>query len=105
MKIKFDKKYLQELYETGATTDKKHRFQPDIVKRYQVRIGMLEDAEKIEELFAVHSLHYEVLKGDKAGLSSIRVNDRYRIEFTVTDNGAEPLVNVCNILELSNHYK
>jgi hypothetical protein len=25
MEIKFDKKYLQELYEIGATTDKKHR--------------------------------------------------------------------------------
>ena len=29
----------------------------------------------------------------------------YRIEFTVKDNGIEPLITVCNILELSNHYK
>ena len=35
MEIKFEKKYLQELYEFGKTTDKKYRFQPDIVKRYQ----------------------------------------------------------------------
>ena len=45
------------------------------------------------------------LKGKKAGISSIRVNDQYRIEFTVKQIGSETIVNVCNILELSNHYK
>ncbi len=69
------------------------------------RIKTLESAERIEDLFTINSLNYEVLKGDKAGISSIRVNNQYRIEFTVTDNGAEPIVSVCNILELSNHYK
>ncbi|MDR2804935.1 MAG: HigA family addiction module antidote protein [Dysgonamonadaceae bacterium] len=28
MKIEFEKDYLRELYETGKTTDKKHRYQP-----------------------------------------------------------------------------
>ena len=41
---------------------------------------------------------------DKAGISSIRVNDKYRIEFTV-NMAEEPLVTICNVLELSNHYK
>ena len=30
---------------------------------------------------------------------------KYRIEFTITSNGVESVVTVCNILELSNHYK
>ncbi|MDR3118706.1 MAG: addiction module killer protein, partial [Mediterranea sp.] len=50
MEIKFDKAYLWELYETGATTDKKHRFQPDIVTRYQARIRTLERTSKTEDL-------------------------------------------------------
>lgn len=33
MIVIFDKDYLRELYETGKS-DKKHRFQPDIIKRY-----------------------------------------------------------------------
>jgi proteic killer suppression protein len=41
MIIEFEKEYLRELYETGSTTDKKYRFQPDIVKRYQSRIMLL----------------------------------------------------------------
>ena len=35
MEIKFDKTYLQELYEIGKTSDKKHWFQPQIVTKYQ----------------------------------------------------------------------
>ena len=105
MEIKFEKKYLQELYELGKTTDKKYRFQPDIVKRYQSRIETLESAERIEELFAINSLHYEVLKGNKEGISSIRVNNKYRIEFTITEVVSEIVVTICNIIELSNHYQ
>ncbi len=105
MEIKFDAKYLQELYEIGTTTDKKHRFQPDIVKRYQARIRTLERTSKTEDLYTLHSLHYEKLKGDKAGLESIRVNDQYRIEFKTIQVVSETVITVCNILELSNHYK
>ena len=82
MVVAFEKEYLRDLYETGKS-DKKHRFQPDIVKRYKRGIDYLKQARNVEELFLLPSLHYEVLKGDKAGVSSIRVNDQYRIEFTV----------------------
>ena len=39
MEIHFDKEYLQQLYEEGKTKDKKYRFQPQMVKRYQLRKG------------------------------------------------------------------
>ena len=71
MIVAFEKDYLRELYETGKS-DKKHRFQPDIVKRYKRGVDYLKQARNIEELFLLPSLHYEVLKGDKAGVSSIR---------------------------------
>ena len=105
MIVTFEKEYLSDLYVTGKTKDKKHRFQPDVVTKYIERIKILERAQKIEDLFVFNSLNYEVLRGDKKGISSIRVNKQYRIEFTVNDNGVEPYIAVCNILELSNHYK
>jgi proteic killer suppression protein len=105
MEVTFEKDYLRDLYKTGKTADKKHRFQPEIVRKYQRCIDTLLGAKDIEVLYNIHSLNYEVLKGDKQGVSSVRVNKQYRIEFTVKDNGAEPLITVCNILELSNHYK
>ena len=100
MIVTFDKDYLRELYGTGKG-DKKHRYQPDIIKRYRRGIDYLKTANKVEDLFLLPSLHYEVLQGDKAGISSIRVNDQYRIEFTVSKS----VITVCNIIELSNHYK
>lgn len=105
MEIRFEKEYLRQLYEEGKTTDKKYRFQPHIAKRYQLRIKALEQANRIEEIVVINSFNYEVLKGDKAGISSIRVNDQYRIEFTVKRVALESVVTICNILELSNHYK
>ena len=36
MIIKYDKEYLEELYENGKCKDKKHRFQPQVVKKYHI---------------------------------------------------------------------
>ena len=81
---------MRQLYEDGKTTDKKHRFRPHIIARYQLRVKLLEQAASVEELYPLHSLHYD---------------DQYRIEFTVKQVAAETVVTICNILELSNHYK
>ena len=101
MIVTFNKEYLRNLYEKGKS-DKKPRVQPDIVKRYKKSIDFLKSANKPEDLFLISSLHYEVLKGDKEGISSIRVNDQYRIEFTVSN---DKVIYICDILEPSNHYK
>ena len=105
MEIKFDKKYLQELYETGKTTDKKHRFQPQIAAKYKKTISILKSVSRVEDLFPYNALQYEKLKGDKEGLESVRVNDQYRIEFRTTKVVSEIVITICNIIELSNHYK
>ena len=105
MIVTFEHEYLLKLYVEGKCIDKKHRFQPDIIRRYQKAVSFLKHSSSIEALWQIHSLNYEVLSGDKAGRSSIRVNDRYRIEFTVVLNEHEPILTVCNIVELSNHYQ
>ena len=104
MFVTFEENYLKELYERGRCSDKKHRFQPQIVKIYQKRISTLESVETPEKLYQFNSLHFEALRGDKRGMYSIRVNDQYRIEFTLNPYSEEPLVIICNIVELSNHY-
>ena len=105
MIVVFDKEYLSDLYEKGKTTNKKYRFQPDIVKRYKRCIDILINTSAIESLYAFNSLRYEILTGDKKGISSIRVNDQYRIEFTISEDRGETTITICTILELSNHYK
>jgi len=105
MEIIFDKDYLQELYTTGKATDKKHRFQPEIIRRYIRVIDLMIDQTNVLALRKYNSLNYEKLKGDKAGLSSVRVNDQYRIEFEEKTVGDQLIATICNITELSNHYK
>lgn len=102
MEILFEKGYLRELFYDGVTSDKHHHCQPDIVRRYVRVINTLESVNKPSDLFRYRSLHYERLIGDKAGLESVRVNKQYRIEFKSTSKGE---VTICNIIELSNHYK
>lgn len=105
MTVTFEYEYLKSLYEDGSSPDKKHRFQPNIIRGYQKAINFLKTASCIEALWPIRSLQYEVLTGDKAGLSSVRANNQYRVEFSVTLNEKEPTLTICNIVELSNHYK
>lgn len=104
MIVTFEEKYLEELYINGAASDKKHRYQPSIVKRYKTCINTLKNAPRKETLFQIKSLHFEALKGDKRGCFSIKVNNQYRIEFTISENIEQPILTICNIVELSNHY-
>lgn len=105
MVVIFDKEYLRDLYEKGKAEDKRHRFQPEIVRKYKQCINLMRRVQNTNEIAKYKGLNFENLKGDKQGISSIRVNKQYRIEFIVSDTGIKPVVTICNILELSNHYK
>ena len=104
MEIVFEKEYLREMFYEGKTRDKKHRFQPQVISRYIRVLNILDSVEKVEDLFRFHSLHYEKLSGDKAGLESVRVNHQYRIEFKSSFKDSKKTITICNIIELSNHY-
>ncbi|MDE0471088.1 MAG: type II toxin-antitoxin system RelE/ParE family toxin [Ekhidna sp.] len=106
MDIRFEEEYLQELYEDGKAKSKKHRFQKVIIRKYKNTIDKLKAAEKIEDLFKLKSLNYKKLKGDKKGIESVRVDQKYRIEFTSSVESEGPnCITICSIIELSNHYK
>lgn len=103
MEIVFEKAYLRELYYEGATSDKHHRYQPQIIKKYIKVINILDAVEKVTDLYRFNALHYEKLQGDKLGIESVRINDKYRVEFKSSEN-REKTLTICNIIELSNHY-
>ena len=105
MDISFDKEYLDDLYLKGKSSDKKHRYQPEIVKAYKRCIDRLIAAPNVETLYRIHALNYEVLSGDKAGISSVRINDKYRLEFQVQKEQGHEFITVCLILDISNHYR
>ena len=105
MVVTFNEEYLENLYTKGQTGLKKLRFQPQIIRGYQKVVKILINAGRKEDLFPFKSLHFEALHNDKEGLFSVKVNDQYRVEFTLTEIENEQVITVCNIMELSNHYK
>ncbi len=63
-------------------------------------------ASRMEELFQYHSLNYERLIGDKKGLSSLRINNQYRLEFREIAADGEPRrIEICSLTDITNHYK
>lgn len=105
MIVYYDKEYLKELYDEGRCKDKKHRFQPNIISKYQKRVDTLLGATRKEDLFPFKSLGFEALHGEKEGLFSIKVDMQYRLEFKLEEREGEPHITICTLQELSNHYK
>lgn len=105
MVVTFEKEYLQELYVRGRTSDKKYRFQRDVIARYIKVVNTMKNVTNVLDLARLNGLHYEHLRGNKNGYSSVRVNDKYRIEFIEKTVNNQTIATVCNITELSNHYK
>ena len=105
MEIIFEEDYLKELYYEGKAHNRKYRFQPQVVKKYIRVIDLMESFSCTEDFYRYKALHYEVLSGDKKDRESVRVNDKYRIEFRSEIVDKEKRITICNILELSNHYK
>lgn len=51
------------------------------------KLDVLDYAQQLDDLRAPPGNRLEALRGDLAGLYSIRVNDRWRIVFRWTENG------------------
>ena len=63
---------------------------PQSVQRIALRkLIMIDNAETLEDLRVPPGNHLEMLKGERQGQYSIRINDQYRICFTITDRGFE----------------
>lgn len=105
MEIRFEKDYLEELYREGKASDKKYRYAPSVVAKFCKVIDLLESLGRPEDLYKYHSLNYKALSGNKKGIESVRVNDKYRIELRIIKGQTEAVLTVCSIIELSNHYK
>ncbi|MBR3303125.1 MAG: type II toxin-antitoxin system RelE/ParE family toxin [Bacteroidales bacterium] len=105
MIVIFEKDYLKELYENGQANSKKFRFQPQIIKKYTRIIDLMIEVPNVMDLMRYVGLHYEHLRGDKEGLSSVRINAQYRIEFREIVEDKKSVAEVVGITDLSNHYK
>lgn len=104
MKIEYEKEYLRELYENSQCSNKKYRFQPQVVEKYIRRIDTLIGATRIEDLYGLNSLNIEKIDQNN-DIYSIRIDKKYRLEFALVYEESEICIVVARILDISNHYQ
>jgi proteic killer suppression protein len=61
---------------------------PSLHEKAQVKLARLGAADSLNDLASLPGNRFEMLKGDRRGQYSIRLNDQYRICFRWIDNGA-----------------
>jgi proteic killer suppression protein len=83
---------LVETEEAGKT-----RLPVPVIKSARRKLTVLRAAPDDRSLRNWKSLHYEKLKGDRDGLRSIRLNDQYRMVFSLDENTVPPTVSVIAI--------
>lgn len=104
MEVVFQKEYLKELYYTGKTNDKQHRFQPDVVRKYAKTVGILEAVSRMEDLFRFNALHFEALQNTE-NYFSVRIDYHYRLVFWMESKADETTFTICNLEDITNHYQ
>lgn len=65
------------------------QFPPDIQKTARRKLAFLDAAASLQDIGFLPGNRLEVLKGDRRGRHSIRVNDKYRICFRWAEGHAE----------------
>lgn len=87
MRILFKTTALKELYESEKGARK---YPTQVVENYIEVVTLIQDAPDERDLYALKSLHYEKLVGDRDGQRSLRLNRQWRLIVVSTrdDDGA-----------------
>lgn len=103
MEIRFKNYYLEKLYADLPITAKP-RYSNEVIIKFRKKIVLLENIESSKDLKSYKGLNFEALKEHKKGLYSIRVDLKYRLEFSIEKDNII-LQEIILIQDLSNHYK
>jgi len=68
-----------------------------VVSAFRKRMQMIRDAKDERDFYALKSLHFERLKGDRAAQHSMRLNDQWRLILEFEEEAAKKTVVVVAI--------
>lgn len=99
MRFKFKSKKLEILYtsELGA-----RKYPAEVVDAFFDAVGVIESAADERDLYALKSLHYEKLRGDRKSDRSIRLNKQFRLTLRPEEDEDGKLL---FIIDIENHYE
>ena len=94
MEVIFHDKDLDRLY-----TDPKFDagFSQAIVRIYRKRMQLIRSAPDERAFYAMKSLHFEKLRGDRSGQHSMKINDQWRLILEFEGSGSEKVACIVGI--------
>ena len=98
MRFRFANKKLEALYISEAGAKK---YGPGVVSAFFEVMATLVAAADERDLYALKSLHFEALKGDRAGQHSARLNRQFRLILRIE---AEDQGNVVIVVEIADYH-
>jgi len=101
VQIIFKNQLLLDLYTERKVNN--FKIQKSIIKKFRIVVKQFCAIKKIDDLKNHIGLNYKKLKGDMNGISSVRLNRKFRILFKELPLDSEQ--SQIEILEISNHYE
>ncbi len=68
-----------------------------IVRSFRLRIQMIRSASDERDFYALKSLHFEKLKGNRAHQHSMRLNKQWRLILEIDESGAAKVICIVGI--------
>ena len=87
----------QEALESGATATIGHGRALD--RAFRMRMQFIRGAKDVSDLRAWKSLHFEKLKGDRAGQWSIRLKDQWRLVIEIESDAAGQVIVIVEVVD------
>ncbi len=96
MQVLFRSKRLAEC--AGSEREAVREWGPDVGPRYGQRVALLAQTARVEDLYAIASLRFHPLRGERQSQYSLTITGRWRLIVTLQDD------KTIIIEEVSNHY-
>lgn len=96
MDVKFEDSSLRQLEADAMYTA---GFEAAIVKAFRKRMQLIRASADERAFYAMKSLHYEKLKGNREGQYSMRLNDQWRLILRVETDETGKLAVIISIVD------
>jgi len=99
VRFRFANKKLEALYTSEAGAKK---YPAAVVDAFFEVMQAIDAALDQRDLYALKGLHFEALKGDRAGQHSMRLNRQFRLVVTIEQ---DPQGNVIVVIEIEDYHR
>ncbi|MFZ6638528.1 type II toxin-antitoxin system RelE/ParE family toxin [Undibacterium sp. TC4M20W] len=96
MEFEFDDKSLDRLYTDAQFTA---GLSQEVVTAFRKRMQQIISFQDERDFYALKSLHFEKLQGDRDGQSSIRLNSKWRLILEIRGSHPCKLIGIIEIVD------